>query len=99
MHRHRHEGCRVHVRRSAFVLLLAWLCLAAPASAQSLIEDELAQRIIETTALIEDNPHLAGLTSEEKRKLVEFVTGNLLFVLGHEAGHALISELAIPVIG
>jgi hypothetical protein len=81
------------------VLLLAALWLAGPASAQSLIEDELEQRVIETTALIDDFPRIAGLTAAEKRKLVEFVTGNLLFVLGHESGHALISELAIPVIG
>lgn len=55
--------------------------------------------MLETTALVADFPRLAGLTADEKRKLVEFVTGNLLFVLGHESGHALISELGIPVIG
>lgn len=49
--------------------------------------------------IIENYPRVAGLTSEEKRKLVEFTAGNLLFVLGHEAGHMLISELGIPVIG
>lgn len=80
-------------------LPVAWLCLAAPATAQSLIEDELEQRVIETTALIADYPRLAGLSDQEKRKLVEFVTGNMLFVFGHESGHALISELGIPVIG
>ena len=30
---------------------------------------------------------------------MEFVVGNVLFVLGHEIGHALISELGIPVVG
>ena len=49
--------------------------------------------------MIADYPRIAGLTDEEKRKLVEFVSGNLLFVLGHESGHMLISELGIPVIG
>jgi hypothetical protein len=99
MRRYRWGGLCVDARRNAFALLLAWLCLAGPAAAQSLIEDELERRVVETAALIDANPRLAGLTSEEKRKLVEFVSGNLLFVLGHEAGHALISELGIPVIG
>ena len=30
---------------------------------------------------------------------MEFVAGNILFVLGHEAGHAVISEMGIPVVG
>src|SRR6266850_2508614 len=95
----------IHVRvtiaqaRSFLVLLFAWLCLAAPAAAQSLLEEELETRVLETTALIDDYPRIAGLTSEEKRKLVEFVTGNMLFVLGHESAHALISEMGIPVLG
>ncbi|MEJ0075974.1 MAG: DUF4344 domain-containing metallopeptidase [Alphaproteobacteria bacterium] len=80
-------------------LLFVWLCVVPPAAAQSLIEDELDQRVVEVTALISDYPHIAGLSEEEKRKLVEFVTGNMLFVFGHESGHALISELGIPVIG
>ncbi len=99
MDQHRCAAVRADVRRGLFVLLLSLLCLAAPAIAQSLVEDELEQRVIETTALIADYPRIAGLTDEEKRKLVEFVSGNMLFVFGHEAGHALISELGIPVIG
>src|SRR3954467_2910872 len=98
MFRDRCGGLRIACR-SAFVLLLTGLCLPALASAQSLLEDELQQRVVEATALIEDYPRIAGLTAEEKLKLVEFVTGNLLFVLGHESGHAVISELGIPVIG
>jgi len=87
------------VRRGAFILLLGVLGLTTPAAAQSLIEDELEQRVVQTTALIADYPRVAGLSDEEKRKLVEFVSGNMLFVFGHEAGHALINELGIPVIG
>ena len=99
MYRHRRGGCYAHAWRGAFALLFAWLCLVTPAAAQSLIEEELEQRVTEVTALLADYPRLAGLTADEKRKLVEFVTGNLLFVVGHESGHALISQLEIPVIG
>ena len=97
MRRGQCAGLRGHAHR-CLVVLIAWLCLA-PAAAQSLAEDQLGKRVIEATALIADYPRVAGLTAEEKRKLVEFTSGNLLFVLGHEAGHALISELGIPVIG
>jgi hypothetical protein len=88
-----------YVRRGIFALALAWLWFTPPAAAQSLIEEELEERVIAITDSIADYPRFAGLSDEEKLKLVEFVSGNLLFVLGHEAGHALISELGIPVIG
>lgn len=97
MRRRQYRGLR-HVRRG-LVLLTTWLCLSAPAAAQSPAEEQFGKRVIEATASIADYPRIAGLTAEEKRKLVEFTGGNLLFVLGHEAGHALISELGIPVIG
>src|SRR5262249_7494490 len=29
----------------------------------------------------------------------EFITGNLIFVLGHEAGHAVIRQMGVPVTG
>ena len=98
------ESVRSPMRRNrcgavCTALLITCLGFAIPAAAQSLIEDELEQRVVETTALIADYPRLAGLSDEEKRKLVEFVTGNMLFVFGHESGHAQISELGIPVIG
>lgn len=95
---YQNAGIRTHLRRS-FALLLAWLGLALPAVAQSQFEQDLQRRLTETTILIADYPRLAGLTLDEKRKLVEFTAGNLLFVLAHEAGHAVISEMGIPVIG
>jgi hypothetical protein len=39
-------------------------------------------------------------TSEsQQRELVEFVAGNMLFVAFHEMGHALVSQLRLPVLG
>ena len=99
MRRNRCGAVCAAARRNAVALLFMCWGLATPAAAQSLFEEELEQRIVETTGLIADYPRLAGLSDEEKRKLVEFVTGNMLFVFGHESGHALISELGIPVIG
>jgi hypothetical protein len=98
MRAHQSASLRARTRR-CFAPLFGLLCLATPAAAQSLIEDELERRVVEVTAFIADYPRIAGLSDQEKKNLVEFVTGNMLFVLGHEAGHALISELGIPVIG
>jgi hypothetical protein len=39
------------------------------------------------------------MSQQEQRDLVEFVAGNMLFVGFHEMGHALISELHLPVLG
>ena len=40
-----------------------------------------------------------GKTPEQIKDGVEFVTGNVLFVLAHETGHALISVFDLPVLG
>jgi len=44
-------------------------------------------------------PRLRGLSPQKRQERVEFVVGNLLFVLAHELGHAVISELDLPVLG
>jgi len=79
--------------------LLTVLGAASPAAGQSLLRWVLDQKVIETTAMVADYPRLGGLTAAERQQHVEFVTGNTLFVLGHEAGHALISEMGIAVLG
>jgi hypothetical protein len=40
-----------------------------------------------------------GKTPQQIKDGVEFVTGNVLFILGHETAHALISEMGLPVLG
>ncbi len=39
------------------------------------------------------------LTDAQQKEAVEFMVGNAIFVLFHEAGHMLISELGLPVLG
>ena len=48
-------------------------------------------------AAVDAQPPLARSVPETTP--VEFVVGNLLFVLGHEAGHAAIREMGLPVVG
>jgi hypothetical protein len=73
---------------------------AAPVCAEpAAFKWELEDQIVRTVALLADYPRLGGLTERERRKHVEFIMGNTLFVLGHEVGHAIIREMVIPVIG
>src|SRR5262249_54529647 len=39
------------------------------------------------------------MSPQEQQDLVEFVAGNMLFVGFHEMGHALVSQLRLPVLG
>ena len=89
------------VRARIFFLSLWFLApAAAPLCAQpAAFKWELENQIVRTVTVVADYPRLGGLTERERRKHVEFIIGNTLFVLGHEVGHALIREMAIPVIG
>jgi hypothetical protein len=61
---------------------------------------ELEQRVTDISNMFQSDPRYnKGKTPEQIKDSVEFVTGNVLFVLGHETAHALISSFEIPVIG
>jgi hypothetical protein len=61
---------------------------------------ELEQRVLDIANMFQNDPRYnRGKTPQQVKDGVEFVTGNVLFVLGHETAHALISELGIPVLG
>jgi hypothetical protein len=42
---------------------------------------------------------MKGMSPHQRMSALEFVTGNMVFVLQHEMGHAQISERALPVLG
>jgi len=93
--------------RPAAVALAALIVFAGPpAIAQTPGETtkatsaELEQRVIDIATMFQNDPRYnRGKTPEQIKDGVEFVTGNVLFVLGHETAHALISEFGIPVLG
>jgi hypothetical protein len=39
------------------------------------------------------------LDEQQRERVIEFVAGNVLFTLGHELGHAVVSEFNLPVLG
>src|SRR5215472_792163 len=85
------------------LLVLIGLCalVAAPAWAQPAVRDlnSFRARIDAAVTAVGDNPRLKGLSSKKREELAEFVTGNLLFTLLHELGHAAIDQFDLPVLG
>jgi hypothetical protein len=60
---------------------------------------QIQARITEVARNLADHPQLRKLTQEERENAVQFVIGNMLFVLLHELAHAAIADLELPVLG
>jgi hypothetical protein len=61
--------------------------------------EQMQAAIKEVARVLQDNPRLKNISQQKRETLVEFVMGNMLFVLLHELGHATMEELRIPVLG
>jgi hypothetical protein len=84
------------------LMMLGAVFSAAPAAADPdpAGRKELEQRVMDITHMFQNDPRYnRGKTPEQIKDSVEFVTGNVLFVLVHETAHALIGEMGIPVLG
>lgn len=57
------------------------------------------ERISEVARSLQNNPRLKKLSQQEREKLAEFVTGNMLFALLHELAHTAMDEFDLPVLG
>jgi hypothetical protein len=88
-------------RRVLPVLALPLIVLSvAPVAAEQSRREQLEQRLLDTVRMFQNDPRYSkGKTPQQVKDSAEFVTGNVLFVLGHETGHALISEFGLPVLG
>jgi hypothetical protein len=90
------------VRWLAVITIAALLIMAPDTRAHAAFpasKDELARRVAEAARMLASRPRLKGRSQSQREKHVEFVVGNLLFVLGHETGHAVIREMGVPVTG
>jgi Putative metallopeptidase len=98
-------GGRVLPRfRCSYLLsaLLAVCALAvAPASAQPTAAefDSYRARIDAAVKAVGDHPRFRTLSLKKREQIAEFVSGNLLFTLLHELGHAAINQFNLPVLG
>lgn len=61
--------------------------------------EQFQAQIAEVARGLATNPKLKRLTQQQREDLVEFVVGNMLFVMLHELSHAVVSEFDIPVLG
>ncbi len=59
----------------------------------------LQASLVELAGRLANDPRMRGLSAQKRQERVAFVVGNLLFVLGHELGHAVIAEFDLPVLG
>jgi hypothetical protein len=67
--------------------------------ARAIAAEQFKERVIEVARSLKDHPQLRKLTPEDRANAVQFVFGNMLFVLLHELAHAAIADLEIPVLG
>jgi hypothetical protein len=77
------------------LLLAAW---ATPAAAQT-VPTPIEMRVTEAAHMLQSDTRVAGIAPARHREVVEFVTGNVLFALAHELGHAAITEMDLIVLG
>jgi Putative metallopeptidase len=101
------------VRLTSFPVLLCAMLFGAPSAMQSAWAQtdapnaQQVQRhsatfrsgIDETVRALANEPRFRGVSERERRARIEFVVGNIIFVMAHELGHALISEMELPVLG
>ena len=103
---------RLSTRALLSVLLLGaglGLARAAPAEAPPQLptpadlfkapSEPIQARIDQAARDIDKNPKFRKFTEQQRKDLVQFVSSNLLFALMHEVGHALVSEMGLPVLG
>lgn len=56
-------------------------------------------RMDDAVKAVGNMPRMKAMSDPAKKQLVEFVTGNTMFVMAHEMGHGLINEFNMPVLG
>ena len=94
----RHEAVAVDARAFEAPVMPQSLT-SRPCAGTPLSRHELERRVAEAARTLAGRPRLRGMSQAQREKHVQFVVGNLLFVLGHEIGHAVIREMGVPVVG
>jgi hypothetical protein len=83
--------------------LLVLMAAAPPAGAQGQMHAVPPQAekmpMGEAIKTMDADPGMKKMPNNQRMSVLEFVAGNLVFVLQHEMGHAQISERKLPVLG
>ncbi len=81
------------------VACIALALITVPAATSAAEVSVLEPRIDAAADALAAEARFAHLTAGERTAVVRFVAGNLLFVVLHELGHGLITEMGLPVLG
>jgi Putative metallopeptidase len=102
------SGYAVGPRRLSLAVLLALLTGGAQIFAQTPLQEAATTRSVselfeagikQYARALASNPRLKKLSEQKREDLVNFVGGNMLFVLLHELGHAAMQEMRLPILG
>jgi hypothetical protein len=72
---------------------------SAPTASEQSASEQFQGRINAVAQALGSNPRLKKLSLQQRENLVEFITGNMLFVMLHEMAHTTVDEFRIPVLG
>ena len=90
-------------RSSLLLGLFASVAIAAaPAAAEQSrppLEAGLGAGLEAAVREAANDPRFKGQSEQQRRDIIEFVAGNVIFAVAHEVGHMLISEMGLPVLG
>jgi hypothetical protein len=90
-------------RRDYLLPVLVGVCAlaVAPASAQPTAAEFESYRagIDAAVRAVGDHPRFRRVSLKKREELAEFVSGNFLFTLLHELGHAAVDQFNLPVLG
>jgi hypothetical protein len=82
-----------------WTIALAGLTVTGVLFAQTAPPQRFEERIKAIASSFKSNPSLKRLSQTQLENLVNFIVGNMLFVLNHEIGHVIINDFHIPVLG
>jgi hypothetical protein len=88
-------------RHVPLLLAFALMFTTEPAFTQSAPPGtaDLQARVDAAALALGSNPRFKRLSAKERQQLAEFVSGNMLFVLLHEMGHATTTQFGLPILG
>jgi hypothetical protein len=77
----------------------AILAQPAPSSQAPSSPASLQDRVNEVARSLQNRPRMKKLSAKQREDVVNFIAGNMLFVMLHELGHGAVAEFDIPITG
>jgi hypothetical protein len=71
---------------------------SSSAQTQPSTQTTIQERVNGVARSLQSNPKLKKLTETQRENVVNFVVGNMLFVMLHELGHGAVEQFKIPII-